>query len=68
MWKKGGGRFARVPGKSSVAALIGNVVFNINSPFFFPKETKLHGLDFFFFLDSSNQVAVFSLPYVPSET
>lgn len=49
MWKKGGGRFARVPGKSSVAALIGNVVFNINSPFFFPKETKLNGLDFFFF-------------------
>lgn len=48
MWKKSGGRFARVPGKSSVAALIGNVVFNINSPFFFPKETKLNGLDFFF--------------------
>lgn len=73
MWKKGEGRFACVPGKSSVATLMnGNVVLNINSPFFFlPKknEVKVSRSDFFFFLEPSNWVGLlvgcfFSLPCV----
>lgn len=42
MWKKGGGRFAGIPGKRGVAALMnGSVVF--------PRKTKVSRLDFFSF-------------------
>lgn len=48
MWKKGGGRFAGIPGKRGVTTLNGSVVF--------PRKTKVSRLDFFFGLDSSHPV------------
>lgn len=50
MWKKGGGRFAGVPGRSVATLMNGNVMFNINSPFFLSQKNKvkLSRLDFFF--------------------
>lgn len=52
MWKKGGGRFAGIPGKRGVATLNGSVVF--------PRKTKVSRLDFFFLLDSSHPVVCLS--------
>lgn len=49
MWKKGGGRFAGIPGKGAVATLMnGSVVF--------PRKTKVSRLDSSFLLDSSHPV------------
>lgn len=41
MWKKGGGRFAGVPGQGSGATLSGNVVLNINGPCFLSQKNKV---------------------------
>lgn len=56
MWKKGGGRFAGIPGKRGVATLNGSVVF--------PRKTKVSRLDFVFSFRFQPSSGVFVLPCV----